>query len=71
MYAKELAKALIDYIEAATAEKAAREKYDGYEWGYHGYSLISEKSLAAEHFVSELSALIDARIAASRENERE
>lgn len=70
MNAEELVRALTDYIEAAATEKAAREKYDGYEWGYHGYSLISAKSLAAEHFVSELSALIDARIAASRENER-
>ena len=65
MDVEDLVDALTDYIESAAEEKAAREKYDGYEWGYHGYSLIAAKRKAADAFGERLNAYVDARIAAA------
>jgi hypothetical protein len=63
--AKGLLSAMSEYIDAAAIEKAARDRYDGYEWGYHGYNLIVERDRAAERVAEELAAFVDARIRAA------
>lgn len=70
MDVEDLIAALTSYLEAAAEEKAAREKYAGYEWGYHGYSLLEAKGKAAEALGAKLDAYIDARIA-QRASDRE
>lgn len=58
-----LIRALTSYIEAASEERAARKRYEGYEWSYDGFRLVEAKSKAGEVFGEMLNEYIDARIA--------
>lgn len=57
-----LVDSLMRAMESALEESDAREKYDGYDWGYHGYPLIQAKEEAAERFGKLLADYIDQRI---------
>jgi hypothetical protein len=56
--------ALDDYIRAKTVYDKARDRYDGYEWGYHGYDERTRMDNARKQFQIELDEYIDKRIEA-------
>jgi len=60
--AQQLALALQEYIESATAERQAREKYEGHSWGWAGEHYITSRDRAANTFTIKLNEYVDARI---------
>lgn len=58
----ELVQALEDVIETRREEREARQRYEGCEWGYHGYSLMHASQKAMERFEQELGRVIAARV---------
>lgn len=54
--------ALSRVIDSTNEHDKAREKYDGYSWGYHGAGLIIERDQARKDFAERLDAYIDRRV---------
>ncbi|MEY2854631.1 MAG: hypothetical protein RL030_1763 [Pseudomonadota bacterium] len=65
MSTSDLIFALHQALHAEAEEAAARERYDGESWDYHGYNYMVASEVAASRFESELKSLIDARIDAA------
>jgi len=59
---EDLMRSLTTYIQVSQDERIARDKYDGYSWGYHGSSLLAECHEAAKVFEGRLNDYIDGRI---------
>ena len=53
-----LAQSLMDYIEARQEQTTARDKYEGYEWGYYGHPYFESVETAAEKFQKQLDKYI-------------
>ena len=64
MSTEKLIQALRDALRAETEEAEARERYDGYEWGYHGFQWAEASRKAGESFQTALDEAIDARVLA-------
>jgi peptidoglycan/xylan/chitin deacetylase (PgdA/CDA1 family) len=64
MSTEKLIQALRDVLRAETEEAEARERHDGYDWGYHGYRWAEESRKAGEAFQAALDEAIDARVRA-------
>ncbi len=66
-----LIQSLVDSLQSAlaamTERDAARDKYQGYEWGYAGYDLNKKADETAAVFGERLEELIDARVQAAIE----
>lgn len=54
--------ALARVIDSTNEHDAARDKYEGYSWGYHGAGLIYNRDEARDDFAKRLDAYIDQRI---------
>jgi hypothetical protein len=52
--------AMADYASAQSDHDVARDKYQGYSWGYHGHSYIHAVDSAKEHAESVLEQYIQA-----------
>lgn len=52
--------AMADYASAQSEHDVARDKYEGYSWGYHGSSYIDAVESAREHAQSVLEQYIEA-----------
>jgi len=64
MSTEKLILALRDVLRAETEEAEARERYDGHDWGYHGFQWAEESRKAGEAFQAALDEAIDARVRA-------
>jgi hypothetical protein len=67
MSTEKLIQALRDVLRAETEEAEARERYDGYDWGYHGFQWAEASRKAGEAFQAALDEAIDARVRAALE----
>jgi hypothetical protein len=63
MSGRDIGEALRTYIQRATDEREARNKYDGYSWGWHGAALIGEVRDAEKALTDALDTYIDGRVA--------
>ena len=64
MSTEKLILALRNVLRAETEEAEARERYEGYDWGYHGFQWAEASRKAGEEFAEALSEVIDARVRA-------
>jgi len=62
MSTEKLIQALRDTLRAETEEAEARERYDGYDWGYHGFHFAEVSRKSGEAFKAALDEAIDARM---------
>lgn len=60
--AENLIKSLVDAIKSRLKHDEARDKYEGYDWGYAAHNLIDEMDKDAENFARDLNAYIDKRV---------
>lgn len=60
-----LISALMDVLSTSEDEKKARDAYQGYEAGYHGYELAKAKDAAIDNFEKALGKVIDDRVSAA------
>jgi hypothetical protein len=67
MSTEKLIQSLRDVLRAETKEAEARERYDGYDWGYHGFLWAEASRKAGEAFQAALDEAIDARVRAALE----
>ena len=64
MSTEKLIYALRQVLRAEQEEQEARERYDGCEWGYHGFQWAEASRKAGEEFAAALDEVIDARVRA-------
>ena len=64
MSTEKLVYSLRQVLRAEQEEQGARERYDGYEWGYHGFHWAEASRKAGEEFAAALNEAIDARVLA-------
>jgi hypothetical protein len=62
MSTEKLVYALRQVLRAEQEEQDARERYDGYDWGYHGFQWAEASRKAGEEFAAALNEAIDARV---------
>lgn len=62
METRELIEALQYAVETKIEHDKARDAYDGYEWGYHGYSDIKKMDDAADEFGAALNEFIEQKV---------
>ena len=67
MSTDKLVYALKQVLRAEQEEQDAKNRYDGYDWGYHGFSLAEETRKAGEAFQAAIDEAIDARVRAALE----
>ena len=65
---EELISTLREVLRSEAEEAEAKERYDGYDWGYAGFRYAEASRRAAEAFGKALDAVIDARVRAILEN---
>ena len=65
MSTEKLVYALRQVLRAEQEEQDARERYDGYDWGYHGFQWAEASRKAGEEFAAALNEAIDARVRAA------
>jgi hypothetical protein len=65
MSTEKLVYALRQVLRAKQEEQDARERYDGYEWGYQGFQWAEASLKAGEEFAAALNEAIDARVRAA------
>ncbi len=58
----DISAAVLELIETAAEERKQREAYGGYEWGYHGHSVIAAREAAEKRVEWAIEAIIDKRI---------
>jgi hypothetical protein len=59
---RDLIDSLIKVVNAFNEENDELNRYEGYEWGYHGWRYTSAREDAMKGFEKELNAYIEARI---------
>lgn len=64
MSTEKLVYALRQALRAEQEEQEARERYDGYDWGYHGLQWAEASRKAGEELAAALNEAIDARVRA-------
>ena len=64
MSTEKLVYALRQVLRAEQEEQEARERYDGYDWGYHGFQWAEATRKAGEEFAAALDEVNDARVRA-------
>ena len=64
MSTEKLIYALRQVLRAEQEEQDARERYDGYDWGYHGHQWAEASRKAGEEFAEALNEAIDTRVRA-------
>jgi len=57
-----LGQALENYMGAKHSHDKARDQYEGYSWGYYGYSFVKAMEDAAEDFQKRLDAYIEQKV---------
>ena len=62
MSTEKLVCALRKVLRAEQEEQDARELYDGYYWGYHGFQWAEASRKAGEEFAAALNEAIDSRV---------
>ena len=62
MSIESLVDALIDALRARQEYRDARDRYDGPDWGYHGWALSEEAREATEALKREFDAAVDDRV---------
>ncbi len=62
---KNVTEALRDLLQEEVDEKDAREKYDGYEWGHHGYHWSEASRIAGQNYDMAFRKMIDAYVSLS------
>ncbi len=65
---EDLISTLREVLRAEAEEAEAKERYDGYDWGYHGFRYAEASRWAGEDFGKALDAVIDARVRAILES---
>lgn len=65
MSIEKLVYALRQVLRAEQQEQDARERYDGYNWGDHGFQWAEESRKTGEEFAAALNEVIDARVHAA------
>ena len=65
MSTEKLIYALRQVLRAEQEEQDARERYDGYDWGYHGFQWAEASRKAGEEFAAAFNEAIDARVRAA------
>jgi hypothetical protein len=54
--------ALENYLDAKRTHDQARDRYEGYSWGYFGRDYVDRMESNAEDFGNRLNALIESRV---------
>ena len=65
MSTEKLIYALRAVLMAEQDEQDARKRYDGSDWGYHGFQWAEASREAGERFAAALDEVIDARVRAA------
>ena len=67
MSTEKLVGELRQVLRAEQEEQEAKDRYTGYEWGYHGFQWFEASRKAGEEFHAALDEAIDARVRAALE----
>lgn len=65
-----LVQALQNVISAKNEHDKARDNYDGYSWGYYGWSYVQRMESAADEFGKRLDQLIEKKVIEVLENKK-